>query len=389
MRTTKTVKTGKRRGKTPLKKVCLACPPNKAEKSIRSFYKSNSPMHQDGYVPWCKNCIVDNSTGKQGEIDEEKFKNVLRQIDKPFYIDYLQSAVKEVSNEILGKGVATIEDVKYQGAKIIGRYMKNIQSLPQLADKSYKDSEKDNFSFDRRSKVRNISEELLKDVIREEKDKETVWNEDDEKKKRFVLSVIGYDPFEDIALSESDRKYGFNILSGYCDTEGISEDGHKIQSVIEISVLYIQVRKITEALNKELAEFDVSESRIKNLTTAKSTLLSSIATIAKDNNIASNYNKNSRQGKDSLTSKMKEMEENGFREIQVNLFDIKTSEAFRQIDEISNSNIAKQLSLDNNEYSEMVKEQREIIIKYRETIESLEEKNRKLENTIIDLENNN
>ena len=84
---------------------------------------------------------------------------------------------------------------------------------------------------------------------------------------------------------------------------------------------------------------------------------------------------------------MKEMAENGFEEIRVNLFDIKTSEAFQQIDAISNNNIANQLTLDNNEFSDMVKEQREMIQKYEKDALELKEENRILKNKIIDLEN--
>ena len=139
-------------------------------------------------------------------------------------------------------------------------------------------------------------------------------------------------------------------------------------------------------MNIELSKQESSDAKIRQLTTSKSSLLSSIATIAKDNNIESNYNKNSKQGQNSLTSKMKEMAENGFQEISVNMFDIKTSEAFRQIDEISNTNIANQLLLDNNDYAEIIKEQREMIQHFEKETDELREENRLLKNKIIDLE---
>ena len=112
-----------------------------------------------------------------------------------------------------------------------------------------------------------------------------------------------------------------------------------------------------------------------------------IRTESRKVNIASNYNKNSKQGQSSLTSKMKEMAENGYRDIEVNLFDIKTSEAFKQIDKLSNENIANQLTLDNNDYSEIVKEQREELLSATNELEALREENRILKNKIIDLEN--
>ena len=83
---------------------------------------------------------------------------------------------------------------------------------------------------------------------------------------------------------------------------------------------------------------------------------------------------------------MKDMEKNGFEEIRVNLFDIKTTEAFQQIDSISNENIANQLTLDSSEYSDMVKEQREMIKNFESELEQLKEENRNLKNKVIDLE---
>ena len=85
---------------------------------------------------------------------------------------------------------------------------------------------------------------------------------------------------------------------------------------------------------------------------------------------------------------MKEMEKNGFEEIKVNLFDIKTSEAFKQIDAISNENIANQLTLDASEYSDMVKEQREMIKNFETELDQLREENRNLKNKVIYLESN-
>ena len=99
------------------------------------------------------------------------------------------------------------------------------------------------------------------------------------------------------------------------------------------------------------------------------------------------YNKNSKQGQSSLTSKMKEMSESGFKEIEVNLFDIKTAEAFKQIDKISNENISNQLTLDSNEYGEIIKEQRDMISALTSELDSVKEENRNLKNKIIDLEN--
>lgn len=373
-------------------KVCNYC---HQEKKLTDFYLSKSPLHSaDGRIPVCKECVFKTVLNEDGTINALELNKFLKLIDRPYYKDLLESSVNSFrkANPYIDE-----DKVKYYGKYILGKYFTLI-CMRQEREKTYEDSEKDGFVHPNRP--RTVKEEIAmkyEDLQKmDEKDEEVnsvsqnsevKWTKKDKQNMKYVISTIGYDPYDDVALSESDRRYCYNMLSGYCDTDGITEDGHKMQSVIEMTMLYCQCKKITEAMNQELKRKDVDDDKIQKLTRSKSTLLSSIATIAKDNNISSNYNKNSRQGQSSLTSKMKEMEENGFQEIAVNLFDIKTAEAFKQIDEISNTNIANQLTLDNNEYAEIVKEQREMIQNYDLEVETLKEENRILKNKIIDLEN--
>lgn len=126
------------------KKICLACPPeeNKNVHPLGDFYLSKNPMHKDGKLPWCKNCIKRLSLNESGEIDEEKFKSVLRQIDRPYYKDVLQSGIRQYKKE---HSYIEDEDIKYHGEDIIGLYFKNLNTLRQVANKSYGDSEKEGF----------------------------------------------------------------------------------------------------------------------------------------------------------------------------------------------------------------------------------------------------
>ena len=120
------------------KKICCSCPPEKANQTISNFYKSNSQLHQDGLVPMCKLCIKNNSTDELGRIDIKKFNNVLRQIDKPFINDVLQSSINQFKKEFTI--VETEEEVLKHGDRIIALYFKNIQSLRQYTGMSYEDS---------------------------------------------------------------------------------------------------------------------------------------------------------------------------------------------------------------------------------------------------------
>ena len=383
------------------KKVCTCC---HKEKNMTDFYFSSSPMYSlDERIPVCKECCKTSVLAVDGRIDFDKFKDLLRNIDKPLYFDLLFSSEESVKKE---NSYLSDEEVSLHGMEILQKYF-TLVAMRQDKSKSYSDAEKEGFIHQNsnrtkkeKDKILNRYSHLINRCLQSNKaspirnqshqskqDFNVKWTREDKQNMKYIISKLGYDPFEDVGLDEFDRKYCFNLLSGYFDTPGILEDGHKKQCVIEITMSYCQCRKITDELNTELGKPDSNEKRITSLTNAKSSLLSSIATIAKDNNISSNYNKNSNQGQDSISSMMKEMEKNGFQEIRVNLFDIKTSEAFKQIDDISNQNIANQLTLDNNEYSEIVKEQRDLIKNFESEVDKLKEENRNLKNKIIDLEN--
>lgn len=268
---------------------------------------------------------------------------------------------------------ALYESLKDKTTFSFGEYMKC------LAMKQYKGR-----SFS------NTIIEMLKDEMRGssalQEEREVKWNASDKRNKNFAISIVGYDPFESCGMKDSDRKYCFNILAGYCDSDGIQEDGHKIQSVIQITQSQLQCRKLDEIINAELLEVNPDENKIKNLTATKKQLTDSIAKTAQDNNLSSAYNKNSSKGANTLSLKMKEMAEDGYEQIKVNLFDVKTCGAIKQIADISTQSILDQLTLDSNDYTQMIKEQRELIEKLRKSSEEFEEENRMLKNKIVDME---
>lgn len=147
-------------------KVCLACPSDNNNRPLSEFYLSKNPMHQDGKLPWCKECIKKSSILSTGEIDEDKFKSVLRQIDRPYYKDILQSAINQYKKE---HSYVEDSDVKYHGSDIIGLYFKNLNSLRQVTNKSYGDSEREGFV--RRHGVQAATLKISENIKQKEIDK--------------------------------------------------------------------------------------------------------------------------------------------------------------------------------------------------------------------------
>lgn len=210
------------------------------------------------------------------------------------------------------------------------------------------------------------------------------WSKSDKQNKQFVISIVGYDPFEE--LPAKDRKRCFNIMAGYCDTDGIQEDGHKIESIVQITQSLLQCEKLNELINAELLKKSPNEDKVKQLTATKKQLSDSISKIAQDNNISSAYSKTAKQGTNTLTYKEREMMQRGFEDAAVNLFDIKTCDAMKQFLDLSNQSIMEQLTFDANDYTAMIKEQRELVNKLQDENDQLKENNRLLKNQIIDLE---
>ena len=123
------------------KKTCTAC---KNELPHGNFYISKSPMFAlDGRVPICKSCTIANSLNEDGSVNEIELNKVLRQIDKPYYKNYLQAAYNQFRKEY---SYVDENDIKSHGKEILQYFFKNI-AMRQTINKSYCDSEKEGFMF--------------------------------------------------------------------------------------------------------------------------------------------------------------------------------------------------------------------------------------------------
>ena len=96
----------KKRGRPPIKKnkekietqekkkvYCSGC---KSTKALSGFYKSANPMHLDGVLPLCKNCVREFANDR----DIDSVYELLRTLDKPFLYDVWESAMKSEDNTI-------------------------------------------------------------------------------------------------------------------------------------------------------------------------------------------------------------------------------------------------------------------------------------------------
>lgn len=334
----------------PKKYPCMCCTEEKLEKD---FYKSRHSRvwnYSKQRVLVCKDCLdelLKEYSSRYGE--QNALIIICALLDIPYYAEAYKAVIDKNPTFTIGLYTRMLNG---------GQYKQKVFANTLLDGEFGK----------------------VEEVVRDDLD--VKWSTKDKRNKNFVLSVVGYDPFEDEGMTDLDKKYCFNTLASYCDTDGIVDDGHKIQSVIELTQLLLQCRKINELLNSEFLRPSPEETTIKNFTQSKANILSSISKLAQDNNISSNFTGASKQGKSTLSYKMKEMIESGFSDIEVNLFDINTSAAMKQIADLSNQSIMEQLTWDSNDYTKMIKEQREALALLLESSDSLKEENRLLKNEL-------
>ncbi|WP_256715854.1 hypothetical protein [Paenibacillus odorifer] len=319
------------------KKVCLKC---QKEKQISEYYISYSELHADKKVPVCKICLAEMF---DIEKPQDSLKEILRQIDKPFLFDLFETSLVENPENIFGK------------------YMKNI-GMRQYKGLTWKDSENSssNNAMISTSNINSISP----------------ITSQDEQNKEDVLRMVGYDPFE--IEAEIDKKNLYNKLVDFLD-ESTLEDSFKLPAVIEIVKTYNQIDKINSAISLILSNpttLAQNAGNIKSMSDSKKGMLSSILALAKDNGISVNHNNNKSKGTGTLSGIMKQLNEKGIKSSEINVFDVETCEGMKQVADISNKSIIEQLMLNENDYSEMIKDQKELIDSLRRKNNELEEENR-------------
>lgn len=205
--------------------------------------------------------------------------------------------------------------------------------------------------------------------------REVKWNKSDLRNKQYVISVLGYDPYDDEIYSEADRKFLFNALEGYL-TNDVLEDPHRRQSAINLMLTILQRDKVDQLLNKQLMTNTTSD--LKLLTESKARLDNLINSIANENGFTMKGAIKGSGGGNAITAMMRKMQEDNFEECKVNSIEAKLEGAYRDIAKISNSCIMQQLNFQQDEFASMVAAQREMIDTYEQNQLALLEENRKL-----------
>lgn len=347
------------------------CPHCGKTKKRSEFYVSTDPAVTIGVAFPCKDCSeniarrYDPRTGEYSDMTETSLKSALMYLDKPFVRTLWESAYNEVHDETLSKPKKNMWT----------SYIKNVTSLKQYREKRWRDGDFDDKPAEPKQAVvsseeRDVNPEVLSEL---------------DKNRRDVIRLIGYDPFEKEA--EEDKPLLYAQLIGYIDGDGNNDDMTRVLDCIEIVRGYLQLQKINDMSAQAFSNLGKTgqSGEIKNYMDTKKKIADVISQLAEQSCISQKHNKNAKKGENTWTGKIKKLKELNLREAEVNGFDIGTCRGMQQVLEMSDASIMKQLALDESEWSDMVAEQRKLLVETQKERDVYREINRILLRENLDL----
>ena len=345
--------------------LCYCCG---IEKKRSEFYASSDKFNSVGVIPYCKDCLTKiarnyNENYKQfGDVTKASLMAACERADVPYIETLWESSCNEVNDPSLKKPKTNVWSA----------YIKNVK-LGQYNGMRWRDGDlfKDS--------------EIKQEIINEERDVNPEVLSELEKNRKDVIKLIGYDPFE--KEIEEDKPLLYAQLIGYIDGEGNNDDMTRVLDSIEIVRGYLQLQKINDMSAKAFANLSKTgnSGEIKNYMDTKKKVADVISQLAEQSCISQKHNKNAKKGENTWTGKIKKLKELNLREAEVNGFDIGTCRGMQQVLEMSDASIMKQLALDESEWSDMVAEQRKMLVDAQKERDVYKEINRILLRENLDL----
>ena len=353
------------------------CPHCLNEKKRSEFYVSTDPRVLTGITHICKDCVRkialawDDNRKEFGLCTKQTVMSALEYIDRPFLNKLWDSSYAEWADDTSQKRRTTIWDayiknvgmVQYRGLRwrdgdIFQTYIEDAKQVAAL-ENGNKDA----------AQTLLISQEV---------------NSEFEKNRSSVIRLLGYDPFECEKLEDQPLLY--SQLIGYLDSGGDgNEDMMRTSSAITIVRGFSQQSKIDDRIAKALANTSANNSEIKALLDAKKSLNATITDLAEQSCLSLKHNKNASKGENTWTGKIKKLKDMDLRDAEVNGFDIGTCRGMQQALEISDISIMKALALDESEWSEIVADQRKLLVDTQRERDIYKEINRILLRENLDL----
>lgn len=217
----------------------------------------------------------------------------------------------------------------------------------------------------------------------EYKEEVMTFSEEDKKNKSAVIACFIDDPFKDQPIKDQPALY--RNLNNMID-ETMATDPVRQNAAIQVVKLFKQIDlcnvRIQELNNKMINPSENSEEKMsdEDITDAISSWTSTqknaqaiIQNLCRDNGFTLKFKSGNSRASGTLSDMMREMDLRNYDKGKINFYDIKTSKSLGEVAEINIKNIQNQLSLTDQDYSEMVATQSETIQKLQRELDDTKE----------------
>lgn len=261
------------------------------------------------------------------------------------------------------------EDREYENGEKVSQfispyelYIRAVQDDPRLERKSFMDEGDVPFEYIVQ-KQRNIS------IIDE-------LSEQGRRDRQEIIEKFHYDPFEKEPAKDRGRLYA-DLVTLYDDA--MATDLVRQRAAIEVVKSFYRIDTIGQTIQELQAspQSMVDNAKVlKDLIDQKSKETAMVTSFSKDHGFAERYQTGKTKGAGTLSSVVRDGFYNHFDKLAVNKFDIETSNAMRQVADISAASMMNQIQLSSDDFRKMVEEQAEKIRELTEQVAELSEANR-------------
>lgn len=335
----------------------IKCVHHGKELSVKNdnYYKVNkgSIFKAMEYIPVCKECvkkIYANYYHQFGKDYIQAMYMTCRKLDVKFDLSTCEGAINRASGD---------------GSNIVGNYFSMINGLQQNIHPS---------SFDDSDQI--TIKESFEDLVNKIKSSGKL-DAEDKRNLKDIKKKLGYDPFEGSGYSEYQLGKMYQELVSYLEDDELVGDAWKLNVILQIIQNNQQIRDtdlFISLLSNNIENFKDNIATLSSMNTTKQKLIDSNMKIYKENG----WITSDTTGRSKLSGMMKKYKDYGFDEIEVNYFDMMTSEAIKTIFDISHTSILETLNFESDEIKEMFNEQRKLIREKDDEIAKIFEEKRQL-----------
>ena len=262
------------------------------------------------------------------------------------------------------------EDREYENGEKVSEfispyelYIRAVQDDPRLERKSFMDEGDVPFEYIiQKQRNLSITEEL---------------SEQGRRDRQEIIEKFHYDPFEKEPAKDRGRLYA-DLVTLYDDA--MATDLTRQRAAIEVVKSFYRIDSIGQTIQELQAspQSMVDNANVlKNLIDQKAKETAMVDSFSKAHGFAERYQTGGKtKGAGTLSSVVRDGFDNHFDKLAVNKFDIETSNAMRQVADISAASMMNQIQLSSDDFRKMVEEQAEKIRELTEQVAELAEANR-------------